>query len=239
MRKSLRRRGFTLVELLVVIGIIAVLLGILLPALNRAREGGRRAVCLSNMRQLGVAAFMYVQENKGRFPSVAAGTARPEDWVYWQAGRVLKDGAIVRYHGGEFTENLYTCPSDLLENHRFGYKYSYTANWNIFWYVSRTMAGYPYPPKITQIRRPHDKIMMIDESWETLDDGCWAPENWFSDRKNMLANRHDRNQETTSSTDPNVALQAGRGNALFCDGHADYIERANALKDDYYNPFKQ
>lgn len=61
-------RGFTLVELLVVIGIIALLIGILLPVLSRARDAGNRTACLSNMRQLGMAFVMYTQENKGTFP---------------------------------------------------------------------------------------------------------------------------------------------------------------------------
>jgi len=60
-----KRRGFTLVELLVVIAIIALLMAILMPALNRARELGRRSVCLGNLKQLALAWVMYADENDG------------------------------------------------------------------------------------------------------------------------------------------------------------------------------
>ncbi len=68
MRPRTCRRGFTLVELLVVIGIIALLISILLPALSRARAQANRIKCLSNMRQLGMAAVIYSGANKGRYP---------------------------------------------------------------------------------------------------------------------------------------------------------------------------
>lgn len=60
------RCGFTLVELLIVLGIIALLVAIVLPAITRAREMARRTVCLSNIRQLTTAWIMYASENRGR-----------------------------------------------------------------------------------------------------------------------------------------------------------------------------
>jgi prepilin-type N-terminal cleavage/methylation domain-containing protein/prepilin-type processing-associated H-X9-DG protein len=62
-------RGFTLIELLVVVAVIATLVGILLPALSGARRAGRGAVCASNMRQVSLAATMYADANKERYPS--------------------------------------------------------------------------------------------------------------------------------------------------------------------------
>ena len=62
------RPGFTLVELLVVIALIATLAGLLLPTLGRAKESGRAAVCLSNLHQIGLALQMYAQDNRNRLP---------------------------------------------------------------------------------------------------------------------------------------------------------------------------
>ena len=79
-----RTNGFTLIELLVVIAIIAILMAILIPTLNRAREQGKRAVCLSNLKQMMLAWMMYADDNDDkvvRTRAVNDKTSPDQGWV--------------------------------------------------------------------------------------------------------------------------------------------------------------
>jgi len=75
------KKGFTLIELLVVIAIMALLMGILMPALSMARKQGQQAVCQSNLRQVGLAAALYADENEHRLPR---GTGSGPDILWFQ-----------------------------------------------------------------------------------------------------------------------------------------------------------
>jgi prepilin-type N-terminal cleavage/methylation domain-containing protein len=115
------RRAFTLVELLVVIGIIAVLIAMLMPTLGRARENARRLRCLSNMRQLTLAWLGYAQNNKGKLCGADTGI-RPEiDWVL-QGDTLdsLKMGTLWPYIN---SDEVYHCP-----NERIDWRRTYSIN---------------------------------------------------------------------------------------------------------------
>jgi prepilin-type N-terminal cleavage/methylation domain-containing protein len=82
-------RAFTLIELLVVIAIIAILAAMLLPALARAKESGKRIACLNNLRQLSLSAQMYVSDSQGFYPP-RSDTDRWPDKFYDNYGKNLK-----------------------------------------------------------------------------------------------------------------------------------------------------
>jgi prepilin-type N-terminal cleavage/methylation domain-containing protein/prepilin-type processing-associated H-X9-DG protein len=93
-----RRKGFTLVELLVVIGIIAILIAMLFPALRRAREQATRTACAAQLRQLTAAVVMYAGENRGKLPSgIRNGGPAQGEHCIWISTTTYD--AIVRYLG--------------------------------------------------------------------------------------------------------------------------------------------
>jgi len=98
------RHGFTLVELLVVIGIIAVLIAILLPSLNRARASAASVACQSNLRQIGQASLIYAQSNKAALPSSVA------DSIY----KFPMDTAQELSHIMKGATNIFYCPTNSL-----------------------------------------------------------------------------------------------------------------------------
>ena len=120
-----RRTAFTLVELLIVVGIIALLIAILMPTLNRAREQARRVQCASNLRQVAMATIMYTNQNRGVLPGVGRWSQQPHDWIYWARVAPYDDldgSGIAPYLGKPMTANVLRCPSDDWESRETGFK---------------------------------------------------------------------------------------------------------------------
>ena len=195
--RHLSRRGFTLVELLVVIGIIALLISILLPTLSSARESSKRIVCTNNLRQLGLAQVMYTQDNNGIYTGGARGGYYQHDFLHWEQSRPdpdgrsleerLNDSALVPYtSGSNFDADLYRCPSDDYER-RLNiistpgkYTYSYTMNYLVTspigdgWAEQAIGIAPANRIKITDIKNSTEVAIMIQESHTTINDGISA-----------------------------------------------------------------
>ena len=112
----MKQNPFTLVELLITIGIIALLAGLLIPATGRARETARRSNCLSNLKQIGAALELYGQTNRFCLPT-CGGSQDPA------AGPTIREVLLPNLSG---SEDVFRCPSDAEYAARSGGSY----DWN-------------------------------------------------------------------------------------------------------------
>jgi len=175
-----RHRAFTLIELLVVIAIIAVLMGILMPALSRAREQGKRAVCLQNNRTLVMSWMLYCDEFSGNMPGAQAlevGAAAAKDkapWIRRPLGNTPVEASIedqiLAIEAGvmfPFVKNIkvFRCP--VAKSHEMrSYSMSHAMN-------GASFDGGPVLKNRFKIKNPAQRIVFIDDFGEDWD-AAWA-----------------------------------------------------------------
>lgn len=198
--------GFTLIELLVVIAIIAILAAILFPVFAKAREKAKETACINNMKQLGTAFLMYMDDNKDRFPPSYAYfySAGPQGW---------KTGAIFDYTK---THQIEQCPTLSRAEKQAQVPYSYTVNSFLLYmgHLGRFDDYTPYPLReqgmpLSMYPMPSRTPMLVDERKVREE---------VNDSDPVL------NDPSFADKDKATTRHSGKAVVVFLDGHVGKVQ---------------
>lgn len=212
------RRAFTLIEILVVIAIIGILSAILFPVFSRARENGRKTVCLSNMRQLGLAFQQYAQDSRGKYPLSGNFQAWAPGYAHWVTGTAGTEPANYSLADIASPFDYYPDRSSQVEK---GALFPYVKNTSVYVcpsnkdglkkHLSYSMNCAVSGLNTSKITSPGDIVLLIDEQF-TTDGFFWAAND-------------------IGSTDKLTTVHNGGGNLLFADGHVKFFTFDSLILD--------
>ena len=244
------RAAFTLVELLVVIGIIALLIGILLPTLSKARDSARSVVCLSNERQLGLGFVSFTLDHDGWMPKAwfndtprdlgaPDGSGEP-DWGHRDPRWGWEDTIVPYLSGAGSSMDSFLCPGDATEMYRNVADNPDTGRWNVNYPdVDPTINDYPSSYryntsnnpwwfrglKISRLKDPVNSIVFVDGTGVLGENGSGANWNQMSSYEGAWeANVSEENMRLVP-VDRHNKVPPNRPeqtelNLTFADGHA-------------------
>ena len=213
-------RAFTLVELLVVIGIITLIGGLLLPAVSAVRQSATSTACLSNLRQMAAAATDYAMRNGGTFPP--AQWSDPADPTVLRGWDFAKRGGQVTGPGFLWAPQPVTaaqqCPAFEGAAQSAGDRYT-GYNYNTSYVGRGTGELVSAPARAARVRRPSRTLLFGDGEWK------------LGANKYMRSPLRSPSEDPVTYADGSASRAAGtqgfrhRGatNAAFCDGHAESL----------------
>jgi prepilin-type processing-associated H-X9-DG protein len=214
-----RNSAFTLLELMITIGIILLLIAILLPALRTMRAMGQQVTCASQIRTVGQAYIAYATANDGAMATTQGSGISSQNWVFWQTGRNVNHSALAPYlsYRDEDLRNLFRCPSVYLEgqagfNGGRPYPLTFTLNGFLERYPGMTYA---------KVLNASSKILIYDENENADDDIVW-----YMTARDTIAGRHGTRSVQVADINNAGSTTVFRqmANVCFFDGHVELAD---------------